>query len=184
MLELRKLRHQLLGRVKCSKLLQKILQLGREDGGMAVDQCRRAIEFGIGENQLPPGALNRLAFEIDRIVAISRPRTLHRPFQEHVRSKHADGFDRCRPLVDADEIDAFQRGECFGTQVVAEGRSVGALVDEPIGCDGDHEAIAELPRLLQVSDVPDVEQVEYTVALHDLGPTCGGFVEFVCDFAK
>ena len=77
-----------------------------------------------------------------------------------------------------------QRGECFGTQVVAEGRSVGALVDEPIGCDGDYEAIAELPRLLQVSDVPDVEQVEYTVALHDLGPTCGGFVEFVCDFAK
>src|SRR5262249_56844326 len=69
---------------------------------------------------------------------------------------------------------------------LGERRPADALVDEPVGGEGDDEHVAELAGLLEVSDVSDVEQVEHPVAVDDppaLGPVSveerGQFVERV-----
>ena len=115
-------------------------------------------------------------------LPISRPRPTDHSFHEHVRGEQTNGFDRRRPLANADEVDAFEGGERFGSQIGAERGAVGPLVDESIRGDRDYESISQLSRFPQVSDMPDVKQVEYPVALHDLRTLGCGSTEVLRDF--
>ena len=90
------------------------------------------------------------------------------PLDEDVGPQNLDGLNGHGPLVDDDEIDAFQGGDGLGAEVLGEDRTVGALVDEAVGGDGNDENVAELAGLLKMADVADVQRVENAVTKDDL----------------
>ena len=131
-----------------------------------VDQRRRAVGDVLGEGDLAADGADRLALlgnVADRVLEVAELA----PLDEHVRAEQVDRLDGGRPAVDGDVIDRPQRGDDLGPERVGERRAVGALVDEPVGGEGDDEDVAELAGLLEVADVADVEQVEHAVAVDD-----------------
>ena len=94
-----------------------------------------------------------------------------------VRSLHVDvGLDQTDRLdsrgrgVDGDEVDALERREHLGPELLGERRPVRPLVDMLVGRDGDDEHVAHRPGFFEVPQVADVEQVEHAVAMDDLPP--------------
>ncbi len=66
-------------------------------------------------------------------------------------------------------IDAGESGDQLGTLGLGDHRAVGALelAGRRIGVDGHQQPIGLLPRPLQISQVPDVEDVEQSVGQRD-----------------
>ena len=85
-----------------------------------------------------------------------------------VRPEQPDGLHRGGPGADGHEVDASQRGERLGPQGLGKGRPALALVHVRISRDRDDQQVSHRARGLQMSDVPDVHQVEAPVAVDDL----------------
>ena len=91
---------------------------------------------------------------------------------EDVRAKQLDGLDAHRPGVDGHVIDAAQAGDRLGPQVLGERRAVRALVDVLVGRERDHQDVAVLLGGLEVTNMPDVQQVKDAVAVNN-SPAAG-----------
>ena len=85
-------------------------------------------------------------------------------------SQKLDRFNCRGPAIDRDIIDAAERSEELGTQFLGECRAADALVHKAIRRDGDYQHIAECPGLLEVANVPDVQEIEDAVAVNDALP--------------
>ena len=73
---------------------------------------------------------------------------------------------RSRFVKDEYMIDTCQRGEHRGSRLFVDDWAAWAFefTDAAIAVDGDNQHIAECGRFLEITDVPDVQQVE-TVAI-------------------
>lgn len=89
-------------------------------------------------------------------------------FHVEIGLQEGDQFDGAGPVVDRDEVDAFEHRDGLGAERFGEDGAARAFVDETVGGDGDDEDIAELAGLLEVAEVADVDEIEHTVAMGDL----------------
>jgi len=77
-----------------------------------------------------------------------------------------DRRDRRRFVDDGDVVHDFQGGKLTRPILLAE-RDGAFLGDVAVGGDGDHEDVAERSRILEMNQVPHVDEVEGAVAQHD-----------------
>ena len=77
-------------------------------------------------------------------------------------------LDGRRVLVDNDVVDALERGEVHGAQVLGNERAEVRLIDVRVGGQADDEQIGVLARIHQMADVPRMHQIEGAVAHDDL----------------
>ena len=84
---------------------------------------------------------------------------------QHVGLDRADQAVRRLLVEDDHAVDAGQRGEEFRALGLGNDGPAGPLVGAhgSVGVDADDQQLARPSRVLQVADVPGVQQVEYTV---------------------
>ncbi len=70
-------------------------------------------------------------------------------------------------IVDVHVIDELEDGEIFGAKIFVGVRAVVALVHVRIGAHGNEQRISLFLREGEVTDMPRVNDVEATVALHE-----------------
>ena len=84
-----------------------------------------------------------------------------------VRLDRLDRLDRRGVRNKHDVIDTGQRGQRAGAEGIVEIRAAGAFVDVLFVGHSHHEQVAELFGILQMDDVPRMDQIERAVTLHE-----------------
>jgi hypothetical protein len=136
----------------------------RRDTAHAADQRGRGVDhLAAREDDAPAVADDGLALGEEAGVVVG---LVLAPFDVNVGLELVEQFDSRRVWVDVDEIDALERGQALGAEVVRDQRAVGALVHLRVGGDGDDQDVALRARELEVVDVAGVDDVEAAVALH------------------
>ncbi len=81
-----------------------------------------------------------------------------------------ESLDRIRPSVHRYPIDGTKSCNSFRPQLFAEYGAMRTFIDVHIRGHRDHEHVPEPLSLFQVTDMPDMEQIENTVAMNDFRP--------------
>jgi hypothetical protein len=97
-----------------------------------------------------------------------------RTFDEDVWSDRRDDLVRRLLIENGDGVHACECGENFGTLGFRSDRPIRSLdrSDGAIGVDADNQRVAERPRVLQVTDMAGVQQVEDAVGEDDGFASC------------
>jgi hypothetical protein len=86
-------------------------------------------------------------------------------FDQHIRKETRDDLARRGLIKDYYRIDAFERGENFGSLALRQDRTPGAfqLADTGIAVEADDEGVAKSTSLLKAADVPGMQQIEAAI---------------------
>ena len=143
----------------------------RKDRQIPVDEAGRAEHDIPGEgNPAPDRFYRRLLFNnLARVVLLGI--LVVGPLGVDIGFHEFNRLHRRRPVIDGHVVDAVQRGNGLGAQVMGKSGVVRSLIDVFVRRHRDDEDIAQSLRLLKVADVPDVQQVEDAVALYNLSFT-------------
>src|SRR5688572_1604833 len=110
------------------------------------------------------------AARLDRIAADDLIGCPVGALDQHVRLKRANHLSRGILAEHRDGVDTRERRDELGTLALRGYWSAFSLVaaDGFVGVHADDQRVAERPRLLQVADVPGMDQVENAVGKDDL----------------
>ena len=135
---------------------------GRRAPDLPDHRRRRPVFHERDRDHLPAARLHDLAPDdgLDGPVAA---------LDEDVGAERADQLQRRRRAEDRHEVHAGERREDLGA-LPRRGERAPRPLEAPhrgVGVDADDERVAEFPRLLEVADVADVQQVEAAVGEDD-----------------
>ncbi len=137
---------------------------------MAVDEVRRTVRDIRRKMEDAAARLHGLAFPQNSPGYIFPGILVIRSLDVEIRPKKTDGLFGGRRPIDRDVIDRLQIRQAFGSDIFRKRRSKRSLVDEFVRGQRHDEDIAQGARLVEMTDVTDVKQVEDTVTLDDLPP--------------
>lgn len=134
---------------------------------MLVYERRRAEDLAGGEGDPAPRLLHsRLALK-DLTGDVFRRVGVVGALHVEVGPDEPDCLDGSEMGIDGDKINALEASEHLGVELLWEGGAVRPLVHEPVGRERDDEHVAYRLGLMEIPQVPDVEQVEDPVAVDD-----------------
>ena len=138
-----------------------------KDVEMAVDQFGRAVGHLVSEMDPAAMRLDRVALERDLACDVALRILVVLPLDIDAGPDLLDRVHGIGGVIDRDPIDVFERRQHLRAHFGIEDRPAGSFVDEAIRRDGDDKDVAELACGFQMTNVPEVKQVESAMSLND-----------------
>ena len=113
-------------------------------------------------------ALDRLALADDAAREVLLLVLIVRALDVGVGLEPRDHLFGRGPAADTDPVDALQRRQHLGPELLRKDRPAGALVDEFVGGDGDEQEVALTGRRLEVAHVAEMNQIEDAMGQHHI----------------
>ena len=138
-----------------------------KDIEMAVDQLGRAERHLVGEMDAAAMRFDRVALDRDLACDIALRVLVVLPLDVDAGPDFLDRVHGVGGVIDRNPIDIFERRQHLRAHFGIEDRPARPFVDEAVGRDGDDKNVAELARGFQMTNVPEMKQIERAVRLND-----------------